>query len=343
MQRRRPAAIVDLYSDPFGEQPGTALLRERVRVLGCDVRFESNSRELMRLVRAAYAGLPVHRLARVMPELTIRLFLAPARGVRTRAEPPPLAMVAGAGFLGGAMARSSFVALSPAQRAALVVVSPEMLRFPYHTRYELIEFAVFTLAARVQRLVPLHAACVGRDGRGVLLMGASGSGKSTVSLLCLLSRLEFLSEDSVFVEPRTLMATGVANFLHVRANSLPWVNPARERAAMRNSPVIRRRSGVQKYEVDLRRSGYRLARGPLKIASVVFLSAAAARGRELLRPLDGSEMRARLAEAQAYAAGQPRWREFCARLERSATFELRRGRHPAESVDALRGLLEAGI
>ena len=36
--------------------------------------------------------------------------------------------------------------------------------------------AVFTLAARVQQLVPLHAACVGLKGRGVLIMGASGAG-----------------------------------------------------------------------------------------------------------------------------------------------------------------------
>jgi hypothetical protein len=57
-----------------------------------------------------------------------------------------------------------------------------MLRFPYHARYELIEFAVFTLAARAQGLVPLHAACVGEEGRGLLLMGESGAGKSTASL-----------------------------------------------------------------------------------------------------------------------------------------------------------------
>jgi serine kinase of HPr protein (carbohydrate metabolism regulator) len=59
----------------------------------------------------------------------------------------------------------------------------------YLTRYELIEFAVFTLAQRVQGLVPLHAACVGRAGRGLLLMGGSGAGKSTLALHCLARRL----------------------------------------------------------------------------------------------------------------------------------------------------------
>jgi hypothetical protein len=333
--------IPDLYSDPFGEQ-SARLQREHVPLLGCSVEFESNSRELLRLVRLAYARLPQHRLATAVPNLRIRLWLTPGPAAHRRTEPPPLAMVAGNGLLGGATGSSNFVVLAPQQRAALVVVSPDMLRFPYHTRYELIEFAVFTLAARAQQLVPLHAACVGRDGKGVLLMGDSGSGKSTLSLLCLLSGFEFLSEDSVFVDPRSLLATGVANFLHVRADSLRWVSQARESAAIRSARVIQRRSGVKKFEVDLRQRRYRLAPGPQKVRSLVFLSAAPSRGRSLLRALSNSQMLARLAAAQAYAANQPGWATFCRQLAGIDCFELRRGRHPAESVQALDGLLQSG-
>ena len=140
--------------------------------------------------------------------------------VRARFEPPTTAMLSGAGLLAGAPETSSFVALSPASGSALVVVAEPMLRFPYHTRYELIEFAVYTLAARTQGLAALHAACVGKGGRGMLLMGASGAGKSTVALHCLLRRLDFLSEDAVFVQPSTMLATGAPNFLHVRSDSL---------------------------------------------------------------------------------------------------------------------------
>ena len=95
-----------------------------------------------------------------------------------------------------------------------------MLRFPYHTRYELIEFAVFTLAARTQRLASLHAACIGQRGRAVLLIGPSGSGKSTIALHGLLEGLEILSEDSAFISPGTMLATGISNFIHVRASAL---------------------------------------------------------------------------------------------------------------------------
>src|SRR4051812_11787740 len=208
MTQRRTRDIPDLYADPFAER-STALERGRVELLGCRVDFESNSRQLMRLVRAAYGGLPPHRLTGEVTQLQIRLIATSGGSVHRRSEPPPLEMLAGAGLLGGATHPSSFVIVSPQQRSGLVVVPPSVLRFPYHTRYEFIEFALFTLAARVKRLVPLHAACVGREGRGVLLMGESGAGKSTVALLCLLAGFEFLSEDSVFVEPDSLLATGV--------------------------------------------------------------------------------------------------------------------------------------
>jgi energy-coupling factor transporter ATP-binding protein EcfA2 len=213
-----------------------------------------------------------------------------------------------------------------------------MSRFSYHARYELIEFAVYTLAARSQELVPLHAACVGIDGRGVLLMGGSGSGKSTLSLQSLMQGLDFVSEDSIFVEPATLRATGIANFLHVRPDALRWLQSSRIATAIRKSPVIKRRSGVEKYELDLRRTPFKLAAAPLQIVAVAFLSARTTRG-ALLRRVAKNEALTRLADLQAYGTSRPQWRAFARNIARKAVFELRRGGHPAEAAAALRGLL----
>jgi hypothetical protein len=324
------------------------LFSKRLQLLGGRIQFDSNSRELLRLVELAYTGLPPHRLSTAAPDLRIRLLLtsppaaqgsARGRHAFSRPQPPPLELLHGAGLLGGATDSSNFVVLSPQECAALVVVSPQMLRSAYHTRYELIEFAVFTLAARARRLVPLHAACVGQAGRGILLMGPSGAGKSTVALHCLLDRLEFLSEDSVFVAPQTMLATGVANFLHVRADSLRWLGQSHEAAAIRKSPVIQRRSGVKKFEMNLRSQGFRLAKSPLKIVAVVFLSPQRAGSHPLLKPLPKSELRSKLATTQAYGASRPQWRAFSGNLSRLDAFELRRGRHPLDAVEALRSLL----
>ncbi|TLY57473.1 MAG: serine kinase [Gammaproteobacteria bacterium] len=213
-----------------------------MRLLGGEFEFECGSSKLQRLVDWAYGGLPRHKLAAVAPRFRVRLALAPRDRPRPQADPSRIEMLSGAGLLCGTTSSSDFAVLSPEHRAALVVVSRDMLRFPYHTRYELIEFAVFTLAARAQALMPLHAACVGHASRGLLLIGESGAGKSTASLHCLLRGLDFLAEDSVFVTPDTLLATGVANFLHVRRDALHFV-PAAAASVIRRSPVIRRRSG----------------------------------------------------------------------------------------------------
>jgi hypothetical protein len=338
MTRSNQRIIPDLYADPFAER--TPTLRENLQLLGARFQFESNSRQLLGLVESAYGGLPRHRLSDAGPRLKVRLQLMsggpqlPSR----RLEPPQLNMVSGAGFLGGATIGSNFVVLSPRERSALVGISPEMLRFPYHTRYELIEFAVFTLAQRAQGLVSLHGACIGRGGRGILIMGPSGAGKSTVALQCLLQGLDFLSEDAVFIAPESLLATGIANFLHVPANSLRWIE-RKNAAAIRHSPIIRRRSGVKKFELDLRSGGYRLATSPLRIDAVVFLSPKSAGTGPLLRPLSKSILLAELAKAQAYAANQPEWPLFKKRIGRLEGFELRRGSHPSEAVEALQGLL----
>jgi hypothetical protein len=328
----------EIEADPFGER-SSPLLRSRMQLLGARILFESNDRALLRLVDCAFAGLPRHRLAARLPDLRVKILLSDRRPLVNRAEPASLALISAGGLLGGATDSSNFAILSPRERTALVVVSPSMMGYPYHVRYELIEFAVFTLAARVQSLVSLHAACVGIGGRGVLMMGPSGAGKSTVALQCLLDGFEFLSEDSVFVAPRTMRATGVANFLHTRADSLRWVGRPAEATAIRAAPVIRRRSGAKKYEIDLRREPFKLAKRPLKIVSIVFLSSKNAGTNQLLNPLSRAALRQKLAIMQAYAASQPQWRTFTRNASRLATFELLRGRHPMDAVDALRTLL----
>jgi hypothetical protein len=334
--------LPELYSDPFGERTAVGMYRD-FHLLGARVRFESNSEDLLRLVDWAYAGLPRHRLSSTEPRLRVRLLLTSPERKRARVEPAPLRMLSGAGLLAGAAESSSFVVLSPHERAALVAASPRMLRFPYHTRYELIEFAVFTLAARVQGLVPMHGACVGHAGHGVLLLGPSGAGKSTVTLQCLLEGLVFLAEDAVFVTPDTLVATAVSNFLHVRSESLRWLTQRGSAAKIRKSRVIRRRSGVRKYELDLRGGEYALAERPLRIRAVVFLSAEHAAGQPLLKQLPRTEALPRLAREQAYAAGQPLWAPFTRAVSRLPFFELRRGQHPTESVAALRQLMESPL
>lgn len=329
--------MTDIAADPFRER-GAKLLRLPLRLLGGRFEFQTASRELMRLVRWAYADLPAHRMSAVVPRCVIRLVLGDTAARHRADEPPPLTMLSVPGLLCGSSPSTNAAMVSAEQRAGLVIVERDMLRFPYHVRYELIEFAVFTLAARVQGLMPLHAACVGSGGRGILLIGASGAGKSTAVLHCALAGVELLSEDSLFVSPQTLLATGVANFLHVRAESLRFLSSV-DAAMMRRSPFIRRRSGVEKLEVDLRQRRFRLARAPLEVIGVVDLTRQQAGGGPLLERLGSRELLRRLRASQPYAASQPGWAAFAQRIRGVPAFELHRGRHPRETAEALRQLI----
>jgi hypothetical protein len=326
----------DPHPDPFAERarPPAPVARQ---LLGGRFHFASASEELLRLVDWAYADLPPHAFSAHPPNFNVHLVLT---GAGSRRPPPAPTFLGGAGLLSAVTGPSSCVALSPQQGAALVAVSRDSLRHPYHARYELIEFAVFTLAARAQQLLPLHAACVSAHDRGLLLVGASGAGKSTMALHCLRRQLEFVSEDAVFVTAKGLRATGVANFLHVCPDVLRWL-PKQEASELRTAPRIRRRSGVQKFEVDLRREPFHLAARPPRLRAVVFLSPRTGR-RALLRPLAGADLCARLLAAQPYAAAQPHWNEFVANMKELGGYELRRGRHPQEGAETLHELLLSG-
>ncbi|HEY4145050.1 serine kinase [Pinirhizobacter sp.] len=330
--------VTHASADPFAEAIEHRFTFSQ-QILGARFRFEGNDQTLVDLAQATYAGLPRHRLPVTAPEFRIELRLLPRRAGTANGEPPPVRVQSGAGLLCGVMDASNYVVLAPGQRRALVVVSADMLDQPYHVRYELIEFAVFVLATRGLGLVPLHGACVGRNGRGVLVLGASGSGKSTLALHSLLHGLDFLAEDAVFVRPESLLATGVANFLHVQADALGFIDDDGARRWIGQSPVIHRRSGVAKFEADLRLGQFKVAAQPLELISAVFVSSEPAAGARLVNRLGPDEAASRLVADQPYASGQPGWRCFEERLTRRGVHELRRGPHPRDSVDALLTLL----
>lgn len=329
-------AVSRFAADPFAEAVPLPFHRS-LRVLGATVRFESNSRQLLALASEAFAGLPPHRWAAGEPlRVALRLREAPAK---RRATPPPPRLTSGAGLLHATIDGDNFAVVSPLARSALVVVSKAMLAFPQLLRYELIEFATLTLAARTQGLVPLHAACIGRGGRGVLVLGDSGAGKSTLGLLATLSGLDLLAEDSAFVRTRGLLATGAPNYLHVRGSALRLVANAADRAAIRRSRVITRRSGVKKFAFDLRGVRGQISRAPLRLVSVVLLSAQSAGDRPLLQPLGLSRLRRELRRLQPYALGRPEWREFEPRIAALPAFTMARASEPDEALTALRWLL----
>jgi hypothetical protein len=331
---------LDIARDPFHEQ-GARVLRWSARVLGARFEFTSNSRELLSVAQEAFARVPQHRWPRSGARGTLRVDLKHVRdgASPTRATPPKPMLSSGAGLLCAHVDALNFMVADLRAARALIQVGDSMLSHRRLLRYELIEFAAITLATRAQGLVSLHAGCVGARGRGILLLGSSGSGKSTLALHAALGGLDFLAEDSVFVQPATLRATGLSAYVHARDDALPLIGDRHVRRSVRLAPRIQRRSGVRKREIDLRRAPALLAPKPLRIVAAVVLSTRRARRGAGLVPLTNKQLRRVLRTEQSYAVARPGWQEFERRVLHVGGFRLDRV-PPADGVSRLRELLE---
>jgi hypothetical protein len=321
-------------ADPFGERVEGLLCRWH-RVLGQPVCFESEHDSLLRLADQAFALANPPRP--VAGAVRVRLRLG-SGDVRRQRVPPAPRLFSGDGLLGCVMGRDDFALVQPELRRACVSVSPALLAAGYHARYELLEFATLTLLSRVFGLVPLHAASFGRGGRAVLVLGNSGTGKSTTCLAALAAGLQLVSEDSVFVTPRGLTAAGLSAYLHLQSGSLRFAPPNLARQ-IRRAPRIRRRGGAVKFEFDLRRTALPLAAGPQTLAALVCLSRRSAGDGPALRPLSRSRAAAILENTQPYARGQAGWKSFGAAVMRLPRFEMRRA-EPQRALEEIRQLLE---
>jgi len=98
--------------------------------------------------------------------------------------------------------------------AAGLVQSAVLSDVPGHVLAAFLFFTIPLMEVMKRRgRFPLHAGCVARDGRGVLLAGTSGAGKSTLTAALVADGWDFLSDDTVFVarSAEAIMAWGFSD------------------------------------------------------------------------------------------------------------------------------------
>jgi hypothetical protein len=208
--------------EPSFERPSNSLYRNApepfevtVPVVGLMVRFTSNARPIMDVVESAFGSW--RTLARDLidagPPLHVRILMhEPAlresdeSGVVFRLPDGDRTLIHGQGTVGVA---------DPARREAVVYVSPAVAARSAQFRYSVVEAMTWSLITRFDRQ-PLHAAALYREGRGLLLCGAGGAGKSTLVYAAARAGFKVLSDDVVYLQQvGGLRAWGVPSFINV--------------------------------------------------------------------------------------------------------------------------------
>jgi hypothetical protein len=125
---------------------------------------------------------------------------------------------------------------------SFMVVSAKTAADHTWLRWFFVEAVVYTLLAQ-RHAVPVHGACVARNGSGILLCGLSGAGKSTLSFACARRGWTFISDDCTWLLPdsdngfrsSTLEAVGRPREARFRPDA-PHLFPELEGCAERARP-----------------------------------------------------------------------------------------------------------
>ncbi len=77
------------------------------------------------------------------------------------------------------------------------------------------ESLAYTLLAQ-RYIVPVHAACVDRDGAGILLCGSACAGKSTLAYACARAGWTYVTDDCVFLLADSPGSAAIGRCSHIR-------------------------------------------------------------------------------------------------------------------------------
>jgi hypothetical protein len=210
------------------------------------------------------------------PDLTISLFDTASTGIEPPAplwEPiaaapgtnPVARLRSGRACVLAAAGSRGLTAAVPAEGIAVFHL-PDAAAIPASERAAPIREALQLLMAAQGRLMT-HAGAVGRDGRGVLLVGRGGSGKSTLALSCAIAGMEIVADDYVLLEPDSLTAHAMQSTAKLTEDSAERLGvPDRVIDAAGFEPTL---EGPAKALVDIRGIAPGRLRRRLEIAAVI--------------------------------------------------------------------------
>jgi hypothetical protein len=132
--------------------------------------------------------------------------------------------------------RDNFAALDLRSLRASIFISRRTAEDHARLRWFFLESLAYMLLAQ-RHVVPVHAGCVARQGRGLLLCGPTQAGKSTMAYACARAGWSYVSDDAVFLLPDDSTRTVIGRHRHVRFRpDAPSLFPELERFVSRERP-----------------------------------------------------------------------------------------------------------
>ncbi len=182
-----------------GSRPQAALLYDMQLPLRCvfyplgfPVEILTNSPEVLAAADESFGHM---RLLRKIKALQIRVGVTEGESP----YPPPEPTRREYNHLYSMVADSENQAVLDLSRCtSFVWLNQSALARRLYLRYNFLEKVVYLLLGAAV-VTDLHAACVGRHGKGILLCGDSGAGKSTLSYACARAGWTYTSDDTSYL------------------------------------------------------------------------------------------------------------------------------------------------
>ncbi len=182
-------------------------LRATFHPMGFAVEIATNSPEIIDAARESWSRYaPLFESSPV----SLRIVVEPEGGLA-----PEPKFRAQHGVVALAADRDNFGVCDTVSRRGFCFVTARTVAERPWFRWHFLEAITYVLLAQGEA-APVHAACVARNGRGVLMCGGSGSGKSTLAFACARAGWEYGGDDAAWIALRAGEPVAVGRCYQVR-------------------------------------------------------------------------------------------------------------------------------
>ena len=241
--------------------------------LGFPIELHTNSPEVLDCAAESWLGYPqlFHQNA-----IQLRVMVHPSDTLEC---PPSPSIQAHGHLLVNVADPYHYSVIDLQQQFAFICVTAAALHHRSYFRYFFLESAALSSIA-TRQTTAIHAACVELDGKGILLCGDSGTGKSTLAYACAHAGWTYITDDASFLVHGRTDRLVVGNFRQVRFRpSAVALFPS-----LGGSPIMCR-AEVGKPSIEIFTSSERkLKRAPTShVQHIVFLQRKRVRRPQLVR------------------------------------------------------------